>query len=304
MNEAMIIDPTATNRATLIHQLGVIEPYTVLQFNQYANAEASLSSSPLFGGIIFVTLAEGFDRLSEFTKKIRVSNRDACLIAVLGNVTADEMKSLVQIGIDQILLRPFTANQLKEKIRVAQAFRKQIQSEALMKPSSSHFETRVDELAEKFYKINLNGWLAENCILPEIKPPVRDCTLFLDCDHLRGVNSIGIRLWMLWLKGLMTNGFIRFEIENFRPSLLQQASFVKGFIPENGAVNSFYLYYWNEELDEEKEFKISRGKEYATNQMRIPSTKEAVKDGVKVVYQIDPSAQRYLRFFQGTITIV
>ena len=88
------------------------------------------------------------------------------------------------------------------------------------------------------------------------------------------------------------------------PSVSNRASLTQGFIPENGSVNSFYLSYWCEEFNEEREFKMVRGKEYSTTKMRIPKIREMVENGKKVFYEVDCPTEKLLRFYKGSVDII
>jgi len=304
MKEIFVIDPVTSSRASLIHQLSSIEYHTLMQYPSLTEAQKSLDSSSVCPELIFVSLLDDFKLLSDFLMNFRQKNQDTCVLTIASSLTVADMRILVQIGVDQILLRPFNTNQLKEKVAAAKNFRQQVSRENIMKPTASQFTTLVEHYTDRFYKLALHGWLAENCILPDVKPAVKDSTLFIDCDRLRGINSIGIRLWILWLKTMNANGFYRFELENLRSSFLQQAAFIQGMIPENSSVNSFYLRYWCPEASSEKEFKISRGKNYATNKMLVPKFQQEVVNGTTVTYEIDGPVEKLLSFYNGTIQIV
>lgn len=303
MKETFVVDPVVSNRANLIHQLSTFDSNLLMQYPNLLEAQNSLLSATNPPELIFVSLNVEIQQISDFLEVLRTKSDDTSVIVIGDNVTINDMRTLVQMGVDQILVRPFNANQLKEKIASAKNFRMQINRENIMKPKSSHFKVIVDPLTDRFTKITLSGWLAENANLPELKATQKDSALFIDCDRLRGINSIGIRSWILWLKLLMANGYMRFELENLRSNFLQQAALVVGILPDSAHVNSFYLRYWSQAICVEKEFKIARGKNYASDQMVIPKFQEEMINYEKVIYELDEPIERLLRFYKGKILI-
>lgn len=304
MSEAIIIDPAENNRVSLNHQLGLLGNYHIHQYADFKQMRLNYPVLENYKGLIFLTLAEGADTVSAFVQEVRIKNPDACVILLTSGATLDEVKISVQLGMDQILTRPFSSQQLQEKITAAENFRAQVKSEALLAPNNTKFEAKVSSITDKFYRVSLSGWLTETYHLPEIEPVEKESTLFIKCDRLRGMNSVGIRMWLVWLKVLTTKGFIRFEFEDVLPSVLQQASMVQGFIPENGSVNSFYLTYFCETNNSEKDFKFVRGKDFSTTKMRVPKTREDVVQGQTLIYELDSVTSKLLKFFKGSIDIV
>ena len=100
------------------------------------------------------------------------------------------------------------------------------------------------------------------------------------------------------------NRYATLEFENIHGAILQQVSFVKGFISDAGIINSFYLNYWNSETDIEREYKFTRGKEFNATGMKIPKYITDIKAGVPCVYELDAPAHKLLNFYQGQIEIV
>lgn len=305
MGLIIVVDPNNASRSSLIHQLSFITKDSILQFSDLESARRHLlPEKPAFTGTVFLTFTESDETIINFMHHLRKVHPEAAVILISASISLDEMRSLVHLGVDQILLHPFNVNQVKEKLLSATTFRRQVLNENLAKPSTTHFETRVGEIAPKYYRAALSGWLGENCVLPNVQPASADATLFVDCDQLKGINSVGVRSWVLWLKALSQNGFIRFEFENLRPPILQQASFIQGFIPDTGTVNSFYLYYWSDEIGDEKDFKVSRGKEFVNEQMKLPKFREEELNGSKIKYEIDPGILKFLKFYKGRIELV
>jgi hypothetical protein len=304
MAHFVIIDPALNSRNILKHQLSQVMDYTLLQFPTLNEARAQLMGRSPMKGVLLTSTTEGLPELTEFVQFLREEHKNMSVIAFVDSLSLDEMRSLVVCGVDQIMLKPFNLMQLKDKIIAAENFRQQVNNESLSKPTGTILRSQFEQVMDRLYKVTLSGWLTENCELPEIRPSSPGAAIFIDCDHLKGLNSVGVRSWILWFKALVTAGFNRFELENLRPAMLQQASMIQGFIPESATVNSFYLTYWNSDTDEEKEFRISKGKDFASDKMTLPKFHEVTVKGVKVRYAIDDSVKRFLKFYRGQIELI
>ena len=301
MSQNMIIDPVPNNRSTLSHQLTQLDDKSsVILLKDFYEGKKRILTPPPFEGLIFMDPTGDMDGFTEFMQILRKSSPAAVVIAVVEKIGMDEMRRLISFGVDQILLRPFSAVQLGGKITAAVNFRKQVlNDEASMKGDT--FDAKIKEISGNIFKINISGYLNENCELPKVLGQTKDSVVFIDCEYLKGINSVGIRSWILWLKDLEAQGFQRFEFENMHPPVLQQASFVQGFLPNSGTVNSFYLHYYCEDLDQEKEFKLVLGRDYNADRMMVPKIREEIVDSKNISYELDGSVQKLLKFFKGKI---
>lgn len=287
-----------------MHQLSQCEFSSTFQYKSLAEAHNKLMGLTLFSGVLLCALDGEVPGLHDFLKFARSKHPNLSFIAIVDSVSLSQMRTLVGSGIDHVLLRPFNVSQLLEKIRAAQAFRNQVLSDPYQTPEKASFNATIERMTDQFFKVSLRGSLVENAELPTIPFKAAQSTLFIDCDHLTGVNSIGIRSWVLWFKQLAEQGVVHFEFDNLHPPILQQTSFVQGFIPESAVVNSFFLYYWCEELQEEKEFRFVYGKNYGSQHMRLPQFQIELRGEKKLNFAIHESAKKMLRFFKGTIEIV
>jgi CheY-like chemotaxis protein len=304
MKQAIVVDSNTNHRSSLMHQLSQTEYSSNFQFKTLIEAQNKLLSLTLFSGMLFLTIENEASNLHEFLTYARSKHPNMPVVAVLDSVSLPQMRALIGAGVDQLLLRPFTLPQLLQKIQAAEGFRNQVLNDELKGSPKNTFHSTMELINEKYFKASFLGTLVENSELPSIPEKAREATLFLDCDHLRGINSVGIRSWMLWFKALESQGFKSFEFDKLRPPLLQQASLVQGFIPKVSVVNSFYLYYWCEEIDEEKEFLISFGKHYGTTQMKLPKLMTEKRGQREVHFELDPSVVKFLKFYSGQIEIV
>jgi DNA-binding response OmpR family regulator len=304
MKQAIVVDANANNRSTLMHQLSQCEFSSTFQFKTLSEAHNKLLGLTLFSGVLLCTIDGENPAVADFLRYSRAKHPNLCFIAIVDSLSLTQMRSLIGLGIDHVLLRPFNVSQLLEKVKAAQSFRNQVLSDTHQKSDNDTFEAPFERITDHYYKISLRGTLVEHAELPTLPLNLGSITLFVDCDHLIGINSIGIRSWILWFKQLESQGVQHFEFDNLRPPILQQTSFVQGFIPKNSVVNSFFLYYWCETLQEEKEFKIVYGKNYGTTQMRLPQYQIEMRGDQKCLFAIHESAKKLLRFFKGTIEII
>jgi DNA-binding NarL/FixJ family response regulator len=304
MQEAFVIDSNPTTQKNLVEKLKALG---VVQIFPFATLDESFSAFESYTGqqvVIFFALTEGLNPVANLLTRLREKNPKAVLIPVSTQLTKEEVKALVQFEVDQILTLQETFDQLKQKVISAVQFRRRILDEAILANSRQTFELVVDEFTDRFYRASLSGWLTENQGLLPLKPAKPGATLFLDCGDLRVINSIGIKQWLVWTKILTDNGFTNFEFHKLRPGFLQLASFVLGFIPPNGAVNSFYLHYWADDIDTKKDFKFEVGTDYTPEKMEIPRVKQISENGKIIQYELDDAAQLILRFYKGKIDIL
>ena len=78
----------------------------------------------------------------------------------------------------------------------------------------------------------------------------------IDLQGVKSINSVGIREWLNWIKPLSEKSKI--VLENCPKPLVFQLNMVEGFLPKNGTITSFYVPYFCEKCDTEKDvlFKV------------------------------------------------
>lgn len=300
--QVIILDPEDQSRMALIKNLEELKSFQISSVSNFNEGFAKIESSADFKGFIFIKLT---DQLKSYTDRIiglRAHNPEAILLVYGSLASLENMKQAMQLRPDQAMMDLVSASQLKDKMLAAEKFRKQILTSEDTQLSRDQFEAQVDSLVEGYYRVYLSGSLTESFHLPEIKPS-KESVLFIDCDLLRVINSVGIRTWLVWMKSLTENGFTKIEFENLGPGFLQLASFVENFIPKNGSVNSFYLHYWSDD-DQKKNFRFYSGKDFDSQKMTIPESFEIFSNGSKALYKIDDAATIILRFYKGKIQIV
>jgi hypothetical protein len=295
-----IVHHSDSYRMNLMQQLATINSDPTVSMKDFEEASRRLTTIHTLDGIVFVPVLEDLKPLVAFMRLLRAMTQTTSVIALTESLSLDILRTVIDCGVDQVLVYGFSLNQLKEKIAAAEKFRQQVFEENESNQKAESFSTQFEEISPSFYKISLHGHLAEISPLPKLTPSDKDgATLFIDCERLTGINSVGIRSWMLWFRDLSLQGFSKFEFENLHTPILQQTGLVNGFIPANGTINSFYLYYWDESTNDEEEFKFSLSPE--ANQLVLPRQKVVEKDGKKIIFRLDESSKKILKFYKGQI---
>lgn len=299
-HKTFVIHSKSSVREKLVSAVQAFGNAQVVESKDLKEGIQILENSQDFLGWVFL---EATAETKKAMRPFRGRNRNAHVIAVLENVNASEIREVLQGNVDQILPLPFSEEIVQKKISSSARYRGLFSIEETTYSSIRQFDILVDELAPSFQRVTLRGPITDDGILPEIKGEPNS-TLFFDCEQLTVINSVGIKNWLAWMKSLKNNGFVNFEFDGFGPGFLQLASFVSGFLPQNSAINSFYLHYWCEPKGISRNFKFKIGRDYTETEMRIPATMTVTEYGEKNVYELDDSANVILKFFKGNVSIV
>ena len=111
---------------------------------------------------------------------------------------------------------------------------------------------------------------------------------------LKSINSTGIREWIKYSQSL-TGSTITFV--HCPKVFIDQVNMVQGFIPSGAKINSFYVPYYNEDTDTEKNVLFTYGKEYSDANVKLPTD---VKDESGVAMEIDIIESKYFKFIKGS----
>lgn len=114
----------------------------------------------------------------------------------------------------------------------------------------------------------------------------------INLKNVKSINSCGIREWIKWL-GTSKQATIHFlECPKI---IIDQVNMVQGFLPENGRIISFYVPYFSDELDLEKNILYSYGKEF-TEEGVLNLEKITDENGNEL--EIDVVESKYFRFLK------
>src|ERR1700689_2326410 len=83
-------------------------------------------------------------------------------------------------------------------------------------------------------------------------------TLKINLAKISSINSVGIREWLDWIKPLAEKMAI--VLENCPKSMVLQFNMVEGFLPPKATVTSFFVPYFCDKCDLEKNILFTIGK--------------------------------------------
>lgn len=109
---------------------------------------------------------------------------------------------------------------------------------------------------------------------------------------LKNLNSCGIREWLKWFSTIKN---INTKFYKCPKVFVDQMNLVKGFLPENCVVESFYVPFFNEEAGVEMLVLFSNGKEYSNGDVHFPIEIKS-EDGSPM--QLDVVASNYFKFLK------
>lgn len=119
----------------------------------------------------------------------------------------------------------------------------------------------------------------------------QDCAdMTVDLEGLTAINSIGIREWIRWVKGL---GAVKLRVRACPRVFVDQINMVAGMLPEGAIVESFYVPYHCEEQDAEIAVLWTRGVQYGGGKV-LDEAETWNGNGRR--YLIDVEPRRYFAF--------
>ena len=101
--------------------------------------------------------------------------------------------------------------------------------------------------------IGVFGYLDENAQFPKIAEIEAGPVLVFDFENCQMVNSSGIKKWVAFVADLEALPSTHVIFRNCHIAIVNQLNMVRGFLPENGSVESIYLPIYCEKCDREFE---------------------------------------------------
>ncbi len=142
---------------------------------------------------------------------------------------------------------------------------------------------------DEYQIVEFHGHIDEDFMRVANTIPDSDSYVF-NFKNLVSINSSGIREWILYTQKIKSKKVI---LTDCTKAFIDQASMVEGFVPSGFQVLSFYVPYYNEEIDQEKLVLVQYGKEYTQDSHSIPNE---FKDTDGVTYEIDIIPNKYFKF--------
>lgn len=117
--------------------------------------------------------------------------------------------------------------------------------------------------------------------------------LIINLDQVKMINSLGIREW---IKFMNANSGTKIEF-SFAPKIfIDQVNMVQGFITPNCKITSFYVPYFNEDSNAEKNVLYSLGKEFGEGFLNVAGSVKG-EDGSEL--ELDVVEQKYFKFLKN-----
>ena len=152
------------------------------------------------------------------------------------------------------------------------------------------FEVKIDK-ASPAYRVHISGAIDEDI---DFSPYSLSGASSVDFElgQIKSINSCGIREWIKWISTAAGAPVVYNECPKV---IVDQINMVQGFLPSQGKVKSFYVPYFSEETESEKNILFREGAEYSESGIRPPAE---VKDDKGHVMEMDVVEAKYFKFLQ------
>jgi anti-anti-sigma regulatory factor len=125
-------------------------------------------------------------------------------------------------------------------------------------------------------------------------------SIIVDLEKVTGLNSMGLRNWVLWTKSLKAQAQIFFR-HCTRP-VVDQMNILNGFLPMGAIVESFYVPYHCEGCAHDDNYLAVRGKDYMEGRadskegIKIPDERACTACGEPMQFDVVP--RKYFGFLK------
>ena len=109
---------------------------------------------------------------------------------------------------------------------------------------------------------------------------------------LKSINSTGIREWIKLMQSIPN---VKISFTHCPKIFIDQVNMVSGFIPSTAKFLSFYVPYYNEDLDKETLVLYKFGENFTANSVQI---QDHYKDENGNMYELDVVKTKYFKFIQ------
>ena len=147
----------------------------------------------------------------------------------------------------------------------------------------------ISKVENKYNIVELAGSIDEFFAIPS-SVILADKINQFNLEKLNSINSTGIREWIKFHQKYQD---IEFEFINCPKFFIDQVNMVKGFMPAKSKIISFYVPYFCESNDSEKNILYTLGKEFDGKVIRHP---ELVLDEKNIPMELDIVPERYFKF--------
>ena len=115
--------------------------------------------------------------------------------------------------------------------------------------------------ADSSLNIEFTGYIDEDTNLSEIDLQ-GVITLVFEWAQVKGINSCGIREWIQWIEKIPPD--TKVHIMNCPRVMITQIGMIKGFLPKNTTIESFFVPYFCEKCEATTSVLFRNGKDFQT----------------------------------------
>ncbi len=115
--------------------------------------------------------------------------------------------------------------------------------------------------------------------------------IIINLDEVISINSIGIREWIKLMNKLESS---KIKLTKCPKTFIDQVNMVKGFLPSNATIESFYVPYFSDLTNQEKKILFVNGKQFKEDFINYEKT---ITEG-GIIFQIDVVVSKYFKFIK------
>jgi hypothetical protein len=120
----------------------------------------------------------------------------------------------------------------------------------------------------KGVELFLAGKITEGANLQDIKIP-ENVPVIINLKGLVAINSLGVRDWVKWVGPVSKKYEVTFR--NLPPFFVRQANILVGLVPSSATIESFFVTYFCETCNEERNVLFRRKLEFDGTDLNIPN---------------------------------
>ena len=139
--------------------------------------------------------------------------------------------------------------------------------------------------------VDLNGSINEDIVSANY-PLEGFKNITFNLSGVTAINSCGIREWIKWFSQV---GDAKIEFNACPKVLIEQFNMIDSVKPKLATIVSFYVPYYNEEKDIEKNILFVRGKDFDENGVKVESV---ISDDEGSQLEIDVIPDKYFHFLK------
>ena len=140
-------------------------------------------------------------------------------------------------------------------------------------------------------KIDMHGNIDEDVIFDKY-PLVGFKKIDINLANIKSINSCGIREWIRWFSKTQNTEINLIDCPRV---MIEQFNMIDSVRPKDSKIISFFVPYYNEDLNLEKKVLYEFGKNFDENNVKI---EETIKDESGNIFELDVVQTRYFQFLK------